>query len=101
MFQLVLQFAPWDGHDFDDLIRLEDQLESVVQAGEVDGHYSGSNEANIFILTEDPEAVLQTCVPVIAEAGLLRKFSAGCRSLDEDTYSRLFPIGESAPFSVA
>ena len=101
MFQLVLQFAPWNDHDFDDLIRLENELESVVQAGEIDGHDSGSNEANIFIFTEDPAAVLQSCVPVIAEAGLLEKLAAGCRLVDEETYSRLWPVGESAPFSVA
>ena len=101
MFQLVLQFAPWSERDFDELVRLEDQLESVVPAGEIDGHDSGSNEANIFILTEDPAGVLQDCIPVITEAELLPNLSAGCRSLDEDTYSRLWPVGDSSPFSVA
>ena len=100
MYQLVLQFAPWSDRDFDALVRLEDELESVVRAGEVDGHDWGSNEANIFILTEDPATVLQSCMPVIAEAGLMPSFSAGCRLLAEEAYARLWPAGDAAPFSV-
>jgi len=101
MYQLVLQFAPWSDRDFEALVRLEDELESVVRAGEIDGHDAGSNEANIFIHTEDPAAVLQSCVPVIAEAGLMPSFSAGCRLLAQDAYSRLWPAGDVSPFTVA
>ena len=49
MFQLVLQFAPWSDRDFDDLARLEEQLDAVLPSAEVDGHDLGSNEANIFV----------------------------------------------------
>ena len=100
MFQLVIQFAPWSGHDFDDLVRLEDQLGSVIPKGAIDGHDLGSGEANIFILTDAPASVLDLCVPPITEAGLLWKFSAGCRSLDQDEYSRMWPVGDSSPVSV-
>lgn len=100
MFQLVLQFAPWSDRGFDDLMRLEDQLSSLVPSGSIDGHDLGSNEANIFILTNDPASVLQSCVPVIAQAGLLSKLSAGFRALDRDEFSRLWPYGDSSAFSV-
>ena len=100
MYQLVLQFSPWNDRDFDDLVRLEDQLESVVHAGEIDGHDSGSNEANIFILTEDPTGVLQSCMSVISSAGLLPSFSAGCRAVDQEEYLRLYPVDDAKAFSV-
>ena len=101
VFQLVLQFAPWSDRGFDDLIRLEDQLSSVVPSAAIDGHDLGSNEANIFILTDEPDSVLQSCVSVISQAGLLGKFSAGCRPLDQDDYSRIWPVGDSSRFSVS
>jgi len=100
MLQLVLQFSPWNDRDFDDLVRLEERLEDVVHSGEVDGHDAGSNEANIYIFTEDPAAVLRACIPEITDAGLLPIFSAGYRELDEDEYSRLLPAGDPSPFDV-
>ena len=100
MFQLVLQFAPWSDGDFDDLVRLEDHLSALTEAGDVDGHDLGSNEANIFILTKNPAAALQACLPCIAEADLLQKLSAGYRSVDDDDYLRVWPEGDSSPFSI-
>ena len=100
MFQLVLQFAPWSDRDFDDLVRLEDELGSLLDSDEIDGHDLGSNEANIFVLTEDPASVLNTCLPAITEAALLPAFSAGYRSLDQDQYVRMWPVGDSSAFSV-
>ena len=100
MFQLVLQFAPWSDSDFDDLVRLEDQLAALPEVGDVDGHDLGSNEANIVILTENPAATLQTCLPRIAEADLLWKLSAGYRSVGDDVYARVWPEGDASPFSM-
>ena len=100
MFQLVLQFAPWSDRAFDDLVRLEDRLDALVDSGEVDGHDLGSNEANIFIVTANPRATLDACLPVIGEADLLAKLSAGYRLVDGDAYSRVWPLGDSSPFSV-
>jgi hypothetical protein len=100
VFQLVLQFAPWGDRDFDDLVRLEDRLEALVDAGEVDGHDLGSNEANIFIFTENPAATLSACLSVIAETDLLATFSAGYRSVDDEAYVRVWPAEDSSLFSV-
>ena len=73
MFQLVLQFAPWSDRDFDDLVRLEEQLAALTESGDVDGHDLGSNEANIFVFTKNPTATLQAFLPAITEADLLWK----------------------------
>ena len=100
MFQLVLQFAPWSDRDFELLVQLEDQLDAVLGSDEVDGHDLGSNEANIFVVTEHPAPALQACLPVIREAGLLANFSAGCRSVGEDVCARAWPVGDAAPFVV-
>jgi len=75
-------------------------LDAVLGSDEVDGHDLGSNEANIFIVTEHPASALQACLPVITEAGLLAKFSAGCRSVGEDAYSRVWPVDDAASFLV-
>jgi hypothetical protein len=100
VYQLALQFAPWNDRSFDELVDLEDRLELFLTSDEIDGHDLGSNEANIFIHTEHPATALKACIPVITAAGLLAKFSAGCRSLDQDEYARVWPVGDVAPFIV-
>jgi hypothetical protein len=92
--------APWSDHSFDELVGLEARLESVLSSDEIDGHDLGSNEANIFVLTEHPATALEVCIPVITAAGLLAKFSAGYRSLDQDEYARVWPVNDVAPFTV-
>ena len=100
MFQLVLQFAPWSERDFDDLVQLEDRLAAVVESGDVDGHDLGSNEASILHLHGGSAATLQACLPAIVDANLLARFSAGCRSVGDDAYVRVWPSDDSSPFSV-
>ena len=100
MFQLVLQFAPWDDRAFDDLIRLEDLVASVLESGEVDGHDLGSGEANIFVITDKPDSALQASLPVISEAGLLDQLSAAYRALHGDEYTRVWPAGDTSRFAV-
>ena len=100
MFQLVLQFAPWSDRDFDDLIRLEDKLAAVIGSDAIDGHDLGSDEANVFVFTDNPTSVLQAALPVITEAELLSKFSAGYRDINAEDYSRVWPVGDSTPFTV-
>ena len=55
-YQLVLQFYASSIEDFDQLIEIEEMLESTLgNLHEVDGHDFGSGEMNIFIHTNDPE----------------------------------------------
>ena len=100
MFQLVLQFAPWDSARFDDLIALEEKLIAAVGSrASVDGHDVGSGEANIFLLTAHPTEVLRDCVPVVQQSAF-RVFAAGYRDLEADDYQRLWPQEDRSPFVV-
>ena len=100
MFQLVLQFAPWDSECLDDLIALEEKLIAAVGSRAiVDGHDAGSGEANIFLLTEYPTEVVRDCVPVVQQSAF-RAFTAGYRDLAADDYQRLWPKGDRSPFIV-
>ena len=91
--QLVLQFKTGEDLDsFDRLIRFEEELIALIgKTSEVDGHDSGSDEMNIFILTEDPIAtftlVQQTDESVRPSAGM----KAAYRLLDSDDYVCLWP----------
>ena len=89
VFQLVLQFRPWGARDFDELVRLEDQLIQLLNGdAELDGHALGSNEANVFILCVDPPALLPRCVEAAERAGLLPILSAAHRQIDASDYTR-------------
>lgn len=89
--------------EFDAVIELEEKLIDVFadSATEVDGHDSGSGEANIFILTSDPNASFAGALAVImGDPGLATSLRAAFRRLDADEYSVLWPTGVTA-FSVA
>jgi len=100
IFQLVLQFSPWEDHAFDELIRLEEHLAAALTEGTIDGHDLGSGEANIFIFTERPDADLDACLRPIADAGLMPTFSAGYRAMGAEEYQRAWPRNDSSPFSI-
>ena len=101
MFRLVLQFRPWEGRAFDDLVSVEDQLITALKnVARVDGHDMGSGEANIFIDCMDPGRTLARCMPIIEEEGLLSVFSAAHRPLDGDEYTRVWPKGDKSGFEV-
>jgi len=100
VFQLALQFKPWDASQYDDLVALEERLITALGShGSVDGHDAGSDEANIFILAEHPTDILEECLPIIQDSGF-GSFSAGCRALTTDDYQRLWPPGDCSPFVV-
>lgn len=65
-YQLVLQM-PAASSDFDELVALEGQAESLLgDAGVVDGHDLGSGEMNIFVLTDDPLRAFDRLKPLVA-----------------------------------
>jgi hypothetical protein len=101
MVQLVLQFSPWASGDLDQLVALEDELIATLpEEASIDGHDMGSNEANIFIHTRDPQRTLLECVQVVGRLGLLSLFSAGHRPLSGNRYARAWPRGDESSFSV-
>ena len=101
MYQLVLQFSPWGDRSLDDLIALEERLEAITDLeAEVDGHDLGSGEANIFLITANPVRTVTHCIPAIGAEGLLPLLSAAFRKDGEERYSRVWPVGDVAPFTV-
>ena len=100
-YQLVLQFAPWNGRAFDDLIALEERLEAIVDLdADVDGHDLGSGEANIFLFSDDPARALTHCLPAISAEGLLSLLSAAYRKAGEEEFIRVWPVGDTTPFEL-
>jgi hypothetical protein len=92
-YQLVLQ---WDESclDYDSLIEIEEQLIASMSAGnDVDGHDVGQDEANIFVLTDNPLSSLREARAILADTkeGMLMR--AGYRRLDEDVFTPAWPDG--------
>ena len=101
MHQLVLQFAAKSLRDYDELIALENQLISTLGKGAVDGHDMGSSEANIFIITSDPQQTFRQLVPVLERSGRLPEVTAAYRHTNENHYHILWPEDCQREFSVA
>jgi hypothetical protein len=102
-YQLVLQFPFESTADFDAVIELEERLieEFSGSATHVDGHDSGSGEANIFILTPNPNESFALAQVVVKKTfGISAEFRAGFRRIDSDEYAVLWPAGARG-FSVA
>jgi hypothetical protein len=102
-YQLVLQFPCESIAQFDAVIDLEERLIElfVDSATEVDGHDSGSGEANIFILTPEPIKAFERAHAVVNEIpSLAVALRAAFRRVDADDYSIIWPIGATG-FTVA
>lgn len=99
-YQLVLQFPGNLIEDFDDILKLEMDLELTLREGHsVDGHDFGSGEMNIFIHTNDPEEAFSKA------KGSLNKFDslsyiAAYRNNEGETYTVIFPAKYSGVFCV-
>jgi ribosomal protein L1 len=100
MYQLVLQFAANGLRDYDDLVALEEQLVAVLGDSKVDGHDTGSGEANIFIATSDAQTTFRKLVPVLQRTGRLPEVTAAYRDTDENRYHVLWPENSSRQFRV-
>ena len=67
-YQLVLQFSADSLTDYDRLVSLEDKLiEELSGSANIDGHDFGSGEFNIFILSDEPAAIIRG--PLLGEGG--------------------------------
>jgi hypothetical protein len=101
MHQLVLQFGANTLRDYDGLVALEQELTRELGENAVDGHDMGSGEANIFILTPDPQKTFRQLIPVLERTGRMSALTAAYRHTDEDSYHILWPENSSRQFSVA
>jgi hypothetical protein len=95
-YQLVLQFPCNSMEDLDAVVALEDALiaELPGSLADVDGHDSGSGEANIFILTSQPIETFERAHAIVSgSSGLARVLRAAYRRLDAEQYAVLWPPG--------
>ena len=93
--QLVLQFR--DAH-LNAIVAAEDALIAHLgKSVEVDGHDFGWNEANIFVLTNEPAKTFQKAFELLAANPSFPKIDkAATWLLDADDYTVLWPLGETA-----
>ena len=99
-YQLVLQLPVSEKTDFDQLLDLEGRLEIGLDSDhDVDGHDFGAGEMNIFINTASPKAAFAEIRRLVD----LEEFSGiqvAYRVAKTNEFTRLWPEGSNAPFSV-
>lgn len=101
-YQLVIQFRANSLADFDDMIALEDRLiADLGNSAEVDGHDFGSETANIFIFTSDPEITFWKISQLLQQEGRLQSVIAAYRPLDGTDYRVIWPKDSLTPFSIS
>ena len=93
-YQLVLQLPANSVEDYDELVALENDLIANCKPGdEVDGHDFGQGEANIFVITEQPELAFRTFQQVLAGNPRWKEVRAAFRKLDGSEYTAIWPKG--------
>lgn len=96
-FVLVLQFEAIDLDDYDWLISIEQRIEEILHGkAEVDGHDSGSDEMNLFIMTDSPRETFDTLLRQLPELKLKQGFKAAFRDTrGSGEYFALWPSAET------
>ena len=91
-YQLVLQFNGDSLEDYDAMIALEDDLiQALGDSADVDGHDVGAGEANIFIVTSEPEIAFNRAKAVLDRSQLLGAVTAAYRPVSGQTFTVLWP----------
>lgn len=99
-YQLVLQWRGEYQPPFDKLVELEEALiAGLGEFGDVDGHDMGSNESNIFVMTDVPQSCFERCLLILHGTEYRHGLAAGFSSDEDDDYVALWPAG-STVFSV-
>lgn len=87
-YQLVIQTRILS---IDDLIKLEDLItENLGGGSEVDGHDLGQGEANIFVLTSEPEKEFEKILPILEAEQIDAKVAY--RRLGQHAFTILWPL---------
>src|SRR5262245_39961257 len=96
-YELHLQ---WKNLQFDDLIEIEGRLTKGLSGkAEIEGHEIGRDEADIFILTDDPQSTFEDAKPILVSLGHWRDVRAAFRETSEDEYTVLWPQTDAATLS--
>jgi hypothetical protein len=93
---LVLQWAGSSEADFEELVEMEGELETVLGGyASVDGHDFGSGEMNIFIETDEPSRAFDDARTNLRRRPRWTGVRAAHRERLGDTYTVLWPPGLS------
>jgi hypothetical protein len=92
---LVLQWPGSSLADFDELVRMEDELAGSLSANAiVDGHDFGAGEMNIFVFTDHPARTFAEVKAVLSRGPRwLPDLRAAYREDTGDEYTVLWPPG--------
>jgi hypothetical protein len=100
-FQVVLQWPASATSDYDEMVDVEDLLiERFTEQCEVDGHDFGSNEANIFVHTNDPRRAFEEIRVILSGHKLWPDTRIACRQIDGNKYTVIWPEGATT-FSIS
>ncbi len=89
---LVLQWPGDSEADFEALISMEEQVETVLgRYASVDGHDFGSGEMNIFIETDRPTETFADAANALRESPRWGDLRAAYREARGDSYEILWP----------
>jgi hypothetical protein len=101
-YQLVLQFPGVSAAHFEALVTLEDDLVAALgDAADVDGHDIGSEEANIFVLTDNPQDTFAKALPLLMSRAGFASMRAAFREVAGEDYTVLWPRNFQGAFAVA
>jgi hypothetical protein len=100
-FQVVLQWPASETSDYDEMVDVEDLLiERLTERCEVDGHDFGSNEANIFVHTNDPQRAFEEIRAILSGHKLWPATRIAYRQMDGSKYTVIWPKGATI-FSIS
>jgi hypothetical protein len=100
-YWLVLQYRRDNAAAFDALVALEERLtRTLSDHAVVDGHDIGSGEANIFVVTDSPDATFKRIQWLVSDPPGLGPVVAAYRADGSETYTVLWPPGYAADFKV-
>ena len=91
-YQLVLQWPASSVDDYDSMISVEMSLiEWLPDDCEVDGHDAGSNQANIFIRTDNPVKAFEDVKDILKDRDNWSDTRVAYRDIERDEYVVLWP----------
>ena len=93
-YQLVLQFDAMSLKDYDRLVTFENKLAAQLsELADVDGHDFGSEEFNIFLLTDEPQKSFEKAHVFLKTQDIPNYMRAAYREGESDAYLVLWPPG--------
>ena len=91
---LVLQWPGSTEADFEELLEMEDALESRIGGlGAVDGHDFGAGEMNLFVKTEQPVEAFSAVKEILGGRPSWAYLRAAFRETSGEKYDVLWPPG--------